>query len=57
MLEVKDVFFLIILVSLTASISKTLFAHFNKCWRSSKFLFNGHAFMSNRDNDLFFHSN
>ena len=37
MLEVKEVF-LIILVSLTATISKILFAHFNKCCRSSRFL-------------------
>ena len=37
MLEVKDVF-LIILVSLTATISKILFVHFNKCCRSSRFL-------------------
>ena len=53
MLEVKEVFF-IILVSLTATISKTLFVHFNKCCRSSKFLFNEQGFMWNRDNDLVF---
>ena len=53
MLEVKEVFF-IILVSLTATISKTLFVHFNKCCRSSKFLFNEQGFMWNRGNDLVF---
>ena len=56
MLEVKEVFF-IILVSLTATISKTLFVHFNKCCRSSEFLFNEQAFMWNRDNGLFFSGN
>ena len=56
MLEAKEVFF-IILVSLTVTISKTLFIHFNKCCRSSKFLFNEQGFMWNRDNDLFFSGN
>ena len=53
MLEVKEVFF-IILVALTATISKTLFVRFNKCCRSSKFLFNEQAIMWNRDNGFFF---
>ena len=42
------------LVSLTAAISKTLFVHFNSCPRSSIFLLNEHAFMRNREIDLFF---
>ena len=53
MLEVNEAFFRI-LVSLTATISKILFVHFNKYCRSSKFLFNEHAFIWNRDIDLFF---
>ena len=40
-LEVREVFS-DILVSLTAIMSKFLFAHFNKYIRSSKFLFNEH---------------
>ena len=51
MLEVKEVFF-IILVSLVVTISKTLFVHFNKCCRSSKFFFNEQEFMWNRENNL-----
>ena len=53
MLEVKKVFS-ITLVSLTATTSKNLFVHFNKCCRSSKFLFKEQAFMWNRDNVIFF---
>ena len=53
MLEFKEVFFII----LTATISKTLFVHFDKCCRSSSFLFNEQAFMWNRDNDFFFSGN
>ena len=53
MLEVKEVFS-ITLVSLTATISKTLFVYFNKCCRSSKFLFKEPAFMWNRDKFIFF---
>ena len=41
-LKVRDVF-LDILVSLTATMSKFLFLHFNKHIISSKFLFNEHA--------------
>ena len=53
MLEVKEVFS-ITLVSLTATISKNLFVHFNKCCRSSKFLFKEQAFKWNRDKFIFF---
>ena len=53
MLEVKQAFFIAV-VSPTAAISKTLFVYFNKCCRSSIFLFNKHALMWNRDNDLLF---
>ena len=53
MLEVKEVF-CIILVSLTVTMSKTLSVRLNRCFRSSKFLFNEQAFIWNRDNNLFF---
>ena len=46
MLEVSEVF-LVILVALTATISKTLFLYFNRCSISSKFLLNEHVFTVN----------
>ena len=45
--------FLVILVSLTTSISKTLLKNFSTRSRSSKFFLNEHAFTWNRDSECF----
>ena len=50
MLEVREVL-LVILVSLTGTISQTLFALFDKCSRP-KSLFNEHAFMWKNESGL-----
>ena len=52
MLQVKEVF-LEIVVSLTAIISNDLFVHFSRYSRSSKFLFNEHAFIWKKDREFF----
>ena len=49
----KGTYFMI-LVSLTAIMSKTFLVELNKYWRSSKFLLREHALIWNRDSDLFF---
>ena len=52
-LQVKEVF-LEILVPLTVVISNDLFVYFSRYSRSSKFLFNEHAFIWKKDRDFFY---
>ena len=55
-LQVNEVF-LEILFSFTAIVSNYVFLHFSRYSRSSKFLFNKHAFIWKKDRDFFLSSN
>ena len=55
-LEIREVF-LDIIVSLTAIMSKSLFAYFHKYTRSSKFLFTEHALIWRKESNFSFWRN